>query len=100
MVLLEVTHIRAEPSLLDGFTQLFFYIKKKGVIFLGTNNNPITQENLDRGISEKKILKLKNPLFIEEGAMLLLDYDSKVYTSKPLKEEMKLQGKLTDLIEQ
>ena len=93
---LQVDHIPA-----NELTQLFFYTEINGEIFWGTDNNSIDPEDIERWVKDKKILKLKNPILIEENETLTIGYtEPKVYISNYEKRNEKvLCGKLSELIE-
>jgi len=99
METVKIVFLRIDRIPINGLAELFFYTEKEGEIFLGTDNNPFENEDIERWVKEKKILKLKEPIIIEYNEMLQIGYsEEKVYISNPLIEKLVLVGKLNEII--
>jgi hypothetical protein len=47
-------------------TRLFFFTEKEGMFYFGTDNSAIDKEDIDGMQEQRKIQKLKEPLFIDK----------------------------------
>lgn len=96
----KIVYIQIERAPINTLSRLFFFTEENGKIFWGTDNNPINSEDIERWLLEKKIFKLKNPIFIDEDQTLLIGYpERKIYVSNKIKEQSRLQGEFLQLVE-
>jgi hypothetical protein len=83
----------------NGVTQLFFYQEKNGEYFLGTDNNSIDLDYIQKWVSKEKISELKEPVIIKSDETLFIDYANlKVYSGDFSRENLKPIGILKNLI--
>lgn len=95
---IKIVYLKVDCVPVNGLAQLFFYTEKDDEIFWGTDNNVIQPQDIERLVSEKKILKLIEPIFIEEDETLKVGYyDERVYISNHLKEKLVLIGRLKEI---